>query len=150
MADIAVTAARVAPVNETEYEAKTYRAAAAITAGQLLYQDTNGRAALARANATGTIQSLIGIALNDAAAGRPVVALRRGSVAGFTLSVNPGVPVFASSATAGALGDAVTTGTGNFVAPVGVVDTITEADGTIVKVLFVEIAAAHAAYTALP
>lgn len=149
MADVALTAANISPVNETQPEISTMIAAAAITAGQLVYQDTNGKADLAQADDTATIQTVRGIALNAAAAGRPVNVLERGSVYGFTLtSIDPGTQIFASAATAGAVANAAATGAGNFVVPIGEVRSIFEG-GTGVKVLRVAINEAHVAYVAL-
>jgi hypothetical protein len=149
MADVALTAAQIAPVNETQAEISTMIAAAAITKGQVVYQDTNGKANLARANATGTVQTVRGIALNDAAAGRPVNVLEHGSVYGFTVSgLNGGVQVFVSAATAGALADTAPVTSTQFVVPIGEVRGIFEG-GVAVKVLHVDVQTTHTAYAAL-
>lgn len=149
MADVALTAANISPVNETQAEISTMIAAAAITKGQAVYQDTNGKANLARANNTGTVQTLRGVALNDAAAGRPVNVLEHGSVFGFTVSgLDGGDQIFLSAATAGALADEAPSTNGQFVVPVGEVRAIFEgATGT--KVLHVDINTSHVAYVAI-
>lgn len=149
MADVDFTATEVSPVNETQAEISTMIAAATIGRGQLVYQDTNGKANLARANATGTVQTVRGIALNDAAAGRPVNVLERGSAYGFDLSgINPGGQLFVSAATAGDMADTAPVTSTQFVVPVGEVRTIDEG-GTAVKVLRVAINQAHVAYVAI-
>lgn len=152
MADLTVTASRVSPVNETQAEITTMIAAAAITAGQAVYEDTSNKANLARANATGTVQTFRGIALEGAAANRPFNVLEHGSVYGFDLSGMSNGQVFLSAATAGALADAAATGTGNFVVPVGSVRAMPEGPngGTMTKVLHVDVQTTHVAYTALP
>lgn len=149
MADVALTASLISPVNETQAEISTMIAAAAITKGQVVYQDTNGKANLARANATGTVQTVRGIALNDAAAGRPVNVLEHGSVYGFTVaSLNGGLQIFVSAGTAGVLVDAAPSTSTQFVVPIGEVRSIFEG-ATGVKVLHVDVQTTHAAYVAL-
>jgi hypothetical protein len=114
MADIALTAARIAPVFPSEAEVYDFVAAVAVTRGQLLYQTAAGLAGLADGNDSGTTQP-IGLALNDAAAGQAVSVFKKGHLAGFTLtSINPGTKVFISN-TAGAVADAVAT----LVQPIG-------------------------------
>jgi hypothetical protein len=148
MADLTVTAARIAPVNETQYVAKTFIANGAITAGQAVYLNTSGKVATARANATGTINGLVGVALNGGAAGDAIEVMIRGSVYGFTLSgMNTGTKAYVSSATAGALADTAVTGTGNFAVPIGTV--VPMSDPSLTKVLWVDVNLA-AVYTALP
>jgi ribosomal protein L18 len=152
MADLTATAAQVAPVNETQPIITTMVSAAAVTAGQLVYETTAGKGNLARANATGTVQTLRGIALQSVAANRPFNVLEKGSVYGFDLSgLNPGAAVFASAATAGALADAAPSTSGQFVAAVATVRGIPEGPNgaTIVKVLYVDVDTAHAAYVAV-
>lgn len=138
MADLAPTAAQVAPVNETQYTAKTYIAAVAITAGQAVYLNSSGKAALAKANATGTIQNFLGIALNTAAAGKPVEVQKGGSLYGMNITgMAYGAKAYVSAATAGAVADTITAGTGNFIVAVGTVQPMSDADLT--KVLYLEV-----------
>lgn len=85
MSAIALTAAQVSPVNEFEYEAWTLIAGAAITRGQAVAIDTNGKAVLADAS-TSAQNNVRGIALNTAAAGEAVTMMVHGSLYGFTLS----------------------------------------------------------------
>ncbi len=149
MADLAPTAAQVAPVNETQYIARTYIAAVAITAGQAVYLNSSGKAALARANATGTIQAFLGIATNSAAAGKPVEVMVKGSIYGMNITgMAYGAHAYVSSAVAGSVQDTIVTGTGNFVAPVGRVVPMTDGSD-LTKVLYVDVPQ-NQVYTALP
>ncbi len=85
MADITVTAAQVSLCFPEKAETVSMIAAAAIAAGQALYQDTNGKAGVADANAAGC-QQFRGIALETVGAGQPVSVLVRGHVYGFAVS----------------------------------------------------------------
>ncbi len=85
MANIALTAARIAPVFADECRIRTYIAAVAITAGQAVYRNSSGDAALADANGSGTLQ-FRGIALCGAGAGYAVDVLEEGECYGFTLA----------------------------------------------------------------
>lgn len=70
MADLTITAASVlAGSNATVVSGI---AAAAITAGQVLHRASNGQFALADNDAAAPATSVLGIALNNAAAGQPV------------------------------------------------------------------------------
>jgi len=132
MADITVTAARVATI----FPAKTLifdaEAAVAIKAGEAVYINSNGKAALADASAAGTLGTP-GVALNSAGAGSGVSVLKEGHVAGYDLSgLAYGAKVYVSD-TAGALADAA--GTVSFV--VGTVVPIPQVGGAV-KALYVE------------
>lgn len=129
MSDLTVTAAQVAVVYPAHAEIYPMEAAETITAGQALYIDTNGKAALADGNGSGTLQ-FIGIALNGGGAGQAIDVLVRGAVYGFTLTgVAYGAPAYMSN-TAGALADS-----GSFIA--GRVIPINNT-GTLTKVLYVQ------------
>lgn len=104
MTAIALTAAQVAPVNETEYEAWTLIAAATITRGQAVAIDSNGKAVLADAS-TGAQNNVRGIALAGAASGEPVTIMVHGSLAGFTLTSQAYDAAIYLSNTAGGLDD---------------------------------------------
>ncbi len=148
MTALAPTASRVAPVNDTEYVARTYIAAVAITAGQAVYINSSGKAALARANATGTMQGLAGIATHSVGAGQPVEVMQFGALEGMGVSgAAYALPIYVSSATAGSLDDAAVTGTGNFAVPIGRV--MPMSGPGLEKVLWVDVNLA-AVYTALP
>lgn len=130
MADIAVTKAQVAPVHPQKAEIYDFIAAAAITAGQPVYIDSNGKAGVGDANDAAADQ-FRGIALNDASAGGAVSVLIRGAVYGFTISgLAYDAEVFVSN-TAGSLADSA----GGTTLSVGRVIPLSNKDLT--KVLFV-------------
>ena len=131
MADIALTAAQIAPVKATECEIVDMIAAATITAGQAVYQTTAGKADVADANGAGA-QQCRGIALKGGAAGQVIPVLRKGHVYGFTVSSMNGDALAYLSDTAGALADA----SGTMTVRVGRVTCLT--DGNLTKVLFVD------------
>ncbi len=109
MADLAVTAAKVAPVFPEQAEIRTYIAAAAISAGQAVYINSSGKVDLADADASSSTEHFRGIALETVGAGQPVSILRRGEVYGFDLSgVAFDAQVYVSD-TAGSLADAAGT-----------------------------------------
>ena len=130
MADIAVTTAQVAALFPDKAEIVDMIAVEAITAGQAVYQDTNGKAGVADANASGK-QQFRGIALNAAGAGQAVSVLIRGHVAGFTVSGMNGDALAYLSDTVGRIADANGTMTVN----VGRVTCLT--DGNLTKVLYI-------------
>jgi hypothetical protein len=130
MADIAVTASKVAILFPEKAEIIDLIAAEAITVGQAVYITTAGKAAVADANAAGK-QQFRGIALTAAAAGRAVSVLKKGHVAGFTVSgLNGDVAVYLSD-TAGALADA----TGTMTVICGRVQCLT--DNAMTKVVYI-------------
>lgn len=150
MADLAPTAAQVALVNETEPIYRTFIAAVAITAGQLCYINSSGKAALARANATGTIQNLIGVALTSAAANKPVTVVMKGSVYGLNITgMAYGATLYASTTAGGGfISDTAITGTGNFNVPIGKVLSMTDGSD-LTKVAHIDIPQ-NQVFTALP
>ena len=130
MADIVVTAAQVGACFPDKAEITDLIAVEAITAGQAVYQDTNGKAGVADANASGK-QQFRGIALNAAGAGQAVSVLVRGHVYGFTVSGMNGDALAYLSDTAGALG----TTNGTMTVNCGRVTCLT--DGNLTKVLYI-------------
>lgn len=107
MADITVTAAQVAVVNETEAMMRTgiVASGSTITKGQAIAINTSGYIVLADAS-SGQANGCRGIALTGAGAGEPITYLMSGSVYGFTLSgADFGDAIYLSN-TAGALDDA--------------------------------------------
>lgn len=121
MADIALTANRVQVIFPDKAEIFDFIAVEAITKGQAVYQTTAGKVGVADANAAGK-QQFRGIALNSASAGRAVSVLKKGHVAGFTVSgVNGDAPLYLSD-TAGSLSDTVGTMTVNVGRVVGLTD----------------------------
>lgn len=85
MADIVVTAAKVAVVFPEEAEIYNVILAAAVTKGQALYQTTSGTYGLAQAD-TAAQQQFRGVALEAANAGEGISMLKRGILAGYTLA----------------------------------------------------------------
>jgi hypothetical protein len=134
MSDVALTAAQVAPVNETEYEAWTLKTAEAITVGQAVAVNTAGKWALADASSAAQ-NNVRGIALRTVGAGEALTALVHGSVAGFTLTALAYDDAVYLSNTAGA----VATSAGDVSVVVGRVKPMSDAD--ITKVLYVNIPA---------
>lgn len=130
MADLVVTAAKVAAVDPHKADILSFIAAETITAGQAVYQTTAGLAGVADANVANK-QQCRGIALNGGGAGQAIDVLRKGLLAGFTLtSQDHDTPIFLSD-TAGALADAV----GTLTVPVGLVVALPDKDLT--KVLYI-------------
>lgn len=107
-------------------------AAVAITAGQVVYLDSNGLADLADASAAGTAVA-IGIALEAAAIGQAVPILAFGYVSGFTLTSETYGELLKLSNTAGAIDDGG--GSPTVSAPIGRVWSI--GDSAATKVIFV-------------
>lgn len=106
MADITVTAAKVGLVfPNMKPEVYPAIAAVAITAGQAVYVNSSGKAALADANAGSGAEKFRGIALNKAGVGQAVDVLKRGHAYGYTLSGAYDSLVYLSN-TAGSLADA--------------------------------------------
>jgi hypothetical protein len=129
MADLALTAAQIALTNPQDAVVDFAVCAVAVTAGQSLYRNSDGKAALADANAAGAQQTRW-LALEAGGAGQTISVLREGYVYGFTLTSQAyDAPIFQSD-TAGALADAA----GTLEVPVGIVRAISD-DPTLTKVL---------------
>ena len=129
MADIALTAAKIAVVDPDKAWIDTYIAGVAITAGQFLYGIVStGTVGLADEDADAEHSWVLGMALDAAAAGQAVQVLRRGKTYGFTLSTHAYWLPCSLSATAGALLD--TGATTNIVARV-----VPLSDADLTKVL---------------
>lgn len=129
MADIALTAAKIAVVDPDNALIDTYIAGATITAGQFLYGIvSSGKVGLADEDASAEASWVLGMALNSAVAGQAVQVLRRGKVYGFTLSSLAYWLPCSLSTTAGALLD--TGATTNIVARV-----VPLSDADLTKVL---------------
>lgn len=130
MADLVVTNTSVGVLFPLKAEIHTWIAAAAITAGEAVYQDSSGEADLADASVAGTAQ-FRGIALQDAGIGQAVNVLKKGHIEGFTISQAYDAQIFVSN-TAGALADAA----GVVSVAVGRVVALSDKDRT--KVLFID------------
>ena len=85
MADISVTAAKVAVVFPEQAEIYNVVLAEAVTAGQSLYQTVSGTHGIAQADALAKRQ-FRGVALEAANAGEGISMLKRGILAGYTLA----------------------------------------------------------------
>jgi hypothetical protein len=132
MADIAVVAAKVAVVDPGKALIDTYTAGVAITAGQFVYGIvSSGYVGLADEDASAEASWVLGVALNSAAAYQPVDVLRRGRVAGFTLTSHAYYLPCSLSNTAGALLD--TGAATNIVARI-----VPQNDAALTKVLLVD------------
>jgi len=129
MADLAYTKAQIAPCFPDLAEINSMVAAVTIEAGQTIYTDSNGKAALGDGSAAGTAKAH-GVALNDAGAGQAVDVLRRGHVYGYTITQAYNATVYISD-TAGSLADAAGTNTKEM----GFVEALSDSDLT--KVLFI-------------
>lgn len=134
MTDLVVTAANVGVLDPTKSTIKSYIAAATITKGQAVYQNTDGKVNLADGNGSGTKQ-FRGVALAGAAAGGAVDVLEDGELYGFGVSALNGDALIYLSDTAGALADSA----GTVTVVVGRVTVLTD-HPTLTKVLriFVE------------
>lgn len=131
MSAITVTAAQVVELYPFK-EIYSLEAAEAITKGQAVYVNSNGKAALADASAAGTL-NLVAIALNSVGAGQPVSVLKAGFVAGATLTgLAYGDPVYVSD-TAGGLDTAA----GTVSKVIGRVAPVNQA-GSIQKALYIQ------------
>lgn len=128
MADLALTAAQIGVVHPGQAEVYDYIAAVAITKGQAVYINSDGKAALVDGSAAGTA-GYRGVALEAAAAEVAVSVILKGAVYGFTLSQAYDADIYVSD-TAGALADAA----GTVSVLVGRVMPLT--DSTITKVLY--------------
>jgi hypothetical protein len=103
MSDFTVTAAKVGSQPDTR--TRSYKAAAAITPGQVLYILAAGTVGLADASTGGgALLQWRGIAINSASIGEAVTMAFEGPVDGFTLTGNVDPPLYLSN-TAGALAD---------------------------------------------
>ncbi len=130
MADIAVTAAQVAPVFPTQARVRSRIAAEALTRGQPVYYTSTGKAGIADANASGK-QQFRGIALETVGTGAGVSILEEGECYGFTLSGVAYDGLVYLSDTAGSLGETAGTMTVQVGRCVGL------SDPDITKVLYV-------------
>jgi hypothetical protein len=112
MADLTITASRVALVKGGDEHQETAPAAAALTAGSLCYFDTNGKWALVDADTAAHVAAVVGVALNDVeTANETLTCAIKGAQVDLGDAIDAlafGAAVYASN-TAGALGDAAGT-----------------------------------------
>lgn len=95
MADLTITATSVVP--QSGATIRTATAAAAITAGQILYLNSSGQAALADANALASAE-VVGMAVCNAAAGQAVSYIADGRCAMGTILTAGAIYVLSSTA----------------------------------------------------
>lgn len=132
MGDVALTAAKIAPVHPEKAEIFSAIAGVTITAGQVVYViAASGKLGLADEDASAEASHVFGIALNGGGAGQAINVLRKGACYGFTLTALNYWTALSLSATAGALLD-----TGATTNVVGRVMPLSDADVT--KVLYVD------------
>lgn len=130
MAAVNTTASLVGLIFPQTAEVYDFIAAETIVAGQALYVDANGKVGLAGAAAAGK-QQVRGIALNGGGAGQAISVLKRGHLAGATLSIAYDSIVYLSD-TLGALADAA----GTLSVRVGRV--VPLSDSSLTKCIYVE------------
>ncbi|KKL93652.1 hypothetical protein LCGC14_1872560 [marine sediment metagenome] len=128
MTDLALTASKIALVNPQDAVVDFVICAVAVTTGQTLFVNSDGKAALADANVSGAQQTRH-LALEGGAIGQTISALTRGRVFGFTITQAYDAPIYQSD-TEGVLGDSV----GTLTVPVGIIKAISD-DPTLTKVL---------------
>jgi hypothetical protein len=121
MADISVTAASVVPTSTTKRQTKN--AAAAITAGQVVYVNSSDLVALADNDASVTTAAAVGIALNSCAAGQPCSYATSGDVT-FNAVLTAGA-VYVLSSTAGGIAPVADLASDDYVTILGVASTTT-------------------------
>jgi hypothetical protein len=132
MPTLALTPARLRPLEGIEARMIPMIPDEEIKKGQPVYRKANGRAGVARANAVGTAK-VVGIATSDAKPGQlsGFEALYHGRMVGFDLSAtDPGTTVYLSSTGNGEVVDTAPTGAGNVVVPLGTVHAMTDVSGT--------------------
>ena len=132
MADLSFTSADVRDASPVNMSIKiNLIAAVAIVAGQVVYLNSAGKAALADASAAGTA-TCIGVAIEGAAIGQPVPILVVGFVTGFDLSSVAYDTLLSVSDTAGDIDNGA--GSPTVAAPVGRCYSLGDSDAT--KVIF--------------
>lgn len=111
-ADLTVTAGSVVPGPRAKTTVGT--AAAAITAGQLVYLTSAGTYNLADADASATTANVVGLAASGASAGQPFVIVLEDDdlTVGATLSMV--TPIYVLSGTAGGIAPTADIGAGDY------------------------------------
>jgi predicted transcriptional regulator len=132
MADLTVTADKVSVADPQNAIINDYIAAVTITAGQGVYINSDGKAALADASAAGTAVC-IGVALEGAGAGQVVPVCSVGYVDGLGVSAVAYSTIISVSDTAGAFDNGA--GSPSVAAPIGRVMPAT--DGSLTKLVLV-------------
>jgi len=122
MADISITAANVIPSANAQLYRKTL--AAASTAGQVVYLDTNGKAALADANASATTAAVYGILVTGGGTNQVATVCTKDPalVIGATVAIGD---VLILSATAGGVAAVADLATGHYGTVLGIATSTT-------------------------
>lgn len=125
MTDISITATGVLPGDSAEVEHGYF--GASVTAGQVVYKDSDGTYKLADANsATAAVREPYGIALNGGASGQPAAIQKRGKITiGGTVVVGK---VYVLSATPGGVAPIDDLTTGHYTATLGIGISSTQID----------------------
>ena len=121
MSDISITASSVQVTSSTTTAQGT--AGGAITAGIPLYLNTSSQLVAAKADALLTSQA-VGVALNNAASGQPVLYANGGDVT-YNAALTAGVVYDVSAAAAGGIAPNADMTTGNYVCVLGVATSTT-------------------------
>ncbi|MCK9601773.1 MAG: hypothetical protein M0R06_22205 [Sphaerochaeta sp.] len=130
MSTIAVTAASIGLVHPTRAKTWPVKLAAAVTAGQVLYQTTSATFGLCDTDDAAKDQPA-GIALEAGAAGQVISMVKEGAIYGVTLSGEAYGGLVYASGTAGGLSDSAKVQVIGRVMPLS--------DPSLTKVLYVEI-----------
>jgi len=129
--ELALTASKIAVVFPEQAEIYTKTCAEAITAGQSLFQDTDGKVQLADANAAGERQTRF-LALQAGGSGDAISVLKKGHIYGYTLTAAYDAAIYQSDTTG-----SIATTAGTVTVPLGVIDGIDQG-GTVTKVVYFE------------
>jgi hypothetical protein len=115
MADLSVTATSVA---FTSGETGAAAAAAAITAGAVVYINASGLVALAQSDGTATEATIAGVALNGGNSGQLITYAKNGSVINIGATLVLG-DIYCASVTAGAAGRIEELASTNYISVLG-------------------------------
>ena len=85
MTAVALTAAKVSPIYPLEAKIRTRIAAEALTQGDVVYINSNGKVAKSNGGAAGTAK-FRGVAMQTVGAGQSVDVMYEGEIAGYTVS----------------------------------------------------------------
>lgn len=132
MADLSPTADKVSVANPQQAIMTDFIAAVAIDAGEGVYINSDGKAALADASAAGTA-ACVGVAIESVSAGQVVPVVQVGFIDGMGVSGVAYNTIISVSDTAGAFDNGA--GSPTVSCPVGRVMPAT--DGSLTKLLFV-------------
>lgn len=135
MADLTFTSDNVVDASPHISIKLAVYAAVAINAGQAVYINSSGKAALADASASGTAQ-MTGVAMNNGQVNQVITVLVFGMVEGFDLSAVAYDTIVSLSDTAGDLDNGA--GSPTVAAPAGKVFPITDSASSPGKVLFID------------